>query len=52
MSGCTSPTRPCPNAGWRLRQTREDVLFAFAFLINEVLVRLERKVEYYAGARN
>jgi NitT/TauT family transport system permease protein len=28
------------------------VLFAFAFLLNEFLVWLERKVEYYASSRN
>jgi NitT/TauT family transport system permease protein len=28
------------------------VLFAFAFAVNEVLARLERKVEYYAAARS
>jgi NitT/TauT family transport system permease protein len=27
------------------------VLFAFAFLLNEVLVWCERKVDYYASSR-
>jgi NitT/TauT family transport system permease protein len=28
------------------------ILFAFAMLVAEVIERLERKVEYYAGARS
>jgi NitT/TauT family transport system permease protein len=27
------------------------VLFGFAFVLNEILVWLERKVEYYAASR-
>jgi NitT/TauT family transport system permease protein len=28
------------------------ILFAFAMLVAELIERLERKVEYYAGARS